>query len=83
MGGAALREGRVKPRVFKTHDGMVAFMRSQASKGKAWHMLILHDDGCSPARCSCQPWYEVRPLTVDNYIEGQKAQAQWVKESTS
>jgi hypothetical protein len=73
----------MKPRLFKTRAGLDAFMASHAESGGAFHMVILHEDGCTPSSCRCSPWYEVRALTVDNVLDGAKREAKWRKESTS
>lgn len=73
----------MKPRLFKTQHALDAFLESRRGKGDALHVLILHDEGCSPSRCSCEPWFEVRELTADNVLEGQRLQDAWVKRSSS
>ncbi len=70
-------------RRFKTYAGVLAFMQSQAAKGHVWHMLVLHGPECSASRCVCEPWYEVRPGTVENFLEGELLQRKWVKETSS
>ena len=46
--------------------------------------MVLHDGNvCTPSRCTCNPWYEVRELTADTYLEGEAAERQWIKETSS
>jgi hypothetical protein len=73
----------MKKRLFKTISGMVAFMLDQSSRGHAWHIIVLHHGWCSPSRCTCEPWYDVRPLTEESLVEGAELQARWVRESSS
>lgn len=51
--------------------------------GKASHVLILHDDSCTPSACSCSPEFVLEELTVDSYKAGQLAQTDWVRKSTN
>lgn len=51
--------------------------------GKALHAVVLHDNECTPTICVCEPEYILEDLTVENFTEGQKAQDDWVKKSTS
>ena len=71
----------MKPRLFKTKAGLDAF--AAANRGRAFHVLVLHDDGCSASRCVCRPWYEVRDLTAENLQDGDQRQVRWVKETAS
>lgn len=73
----------MKPRLFKTQSAMQAFMLSQTARGHVWSVLVMHDSICTPSVCRCRPWYEVRPATPETIIEGARAQAKWVKETTS
>jgi hypothetical protein len=70
----------MKPRLFKTRAEFEAFV---AAGGSALHVLILHDNACTPSRCVCEPWYEVRDLTKDTRLDGLERQRKWVKETTS
>jgi len=71
----------MKPRLFKTHAGMLAFLTSRPAA--VYSVLVLHDDQCSPSRCTCSPWYEVRDGTAETVTEGAKLQAKWIKETAS
>jgi len=72
----------MKPRLFKTRDGYLAFL-SRLPAG-AYHTVILHDgDACASGRCVCRPWYEVSDLTAENYMEGQEAERKWRKSAAS
>jgi hypothetical protein len=73
----------VKKIHFKTQAELVAALASSAFQGRALHMVILHDDACTPDRCSCEPEYVLEDLTVENYIAGQRAQAEWKRNSVS
>jgi|HubBroStandDraft_6_1064221.scaffolds.fasta_scaffold2200735_1 hypothetical protein len=70
----------MKLRLFKTRAEFEAFV---AAGGSALHVLILHDNACTPSRCVCEPWYEVRDLTKDTRLDGLERQRKWVKETTS
>lgn len=54
-----------------------------ALQGVAAHVMVLHDQGCSPEACRCRPEFVVKKLTPENYLEGQRAQAKWAKETLS
>ena len=43
------------------------------------HVLILHDDACSPDQCGCKPTYVVEDGTAENIIEGARQQRAWIK----
>jgi len=51
--------------------------------GEAVHLTIMHDDACTPERCTCEPEYMVQDLTVENYKAGQRAQENWERTSRS
>lgn len=70
-------------RIFKNRAEFVAAIASGAFQGKAVHLTVLHDDACTPSRCVCEPEYVLDDLTVDTYVAGQKAQAEWEKNSRS
>jgi hypothetical protein len=55
---------------------------AEHGRGKALHVQVLHDENCTPDVCSCNPIYEVEPLTVESYLEGAKAQRKWVSSSS-
>lgn len=54
-----------------------------ALHGMAVHVMILHDDGCSPEACRCRPEFVLERLTPEGYLEGQAAQKKWAKETLS
>jgi hypothetical protein len=62
----------VKPRIFRTLDGLKSFL--SARRGHAHHLAILHDEGCNPYACRCRPWYRVADLTTETVIKGERAQ---------
>ena len=69
-------------RIFKTVSGFTRFMNEQSSRGKCWHVIILHDDMCSTPvnnACNCKPWYKVEPMDTDNYLHAQSMQDKWFK----
>jgi hypothetical protein len=45
----------------------------------AYHLIILHDDACTPGACVCEPEYVIEGLTPETYERGQRAQAEWVR----
>lgn len=49
----------------------------------AYHLLILHDEECTPSQCNCNPEYILEDLTVENLTMGQKAQQEWIRSKTS
>ncbi len=72
----------MRPRLFKTREGYLAFLAS--APAGVYHAIILHDgDACASGRCVCQPWYRVEDMTVENYLEGQEAERQWRKGAAS
>ena len=68
------------PRLFKTRAAFEAFAASRRP-GVLLHVTILHDEGCSASRCSCNPWFGVRDGTVENLIDGAEREAKWKKET--
>ena len=64
------------PRTFKTVEGLRAFT---ARRPGVWHVIVLHDDACTPSRCTCAPWYELRDLTVESYQAGIEGERAWRK----
>lgn len=54
-----------------------ALMASDVLAGRAIHLLTLHDDPCSPARCVCDPWFVIAPLTALSLEEGARLTAEW------
>ena len=45
------------------------------------HVMILHDDGCSVARCICTPTYAIEKLTAKRWLAGARAQEGWIVRS--
>jgi hypothetical protein len=56
---------------------------SGALQGLAVHVLVLHDEQCTPSRCICSPEYELREVTVETLLEGARLQAAWVRSTAS
>lgn len=50
---------------------------------RAVHTVILHDDGCSPVACRCQPHYLIQKLTAESVTAGAEHEAEWRKASLS
>jgi hypothetical protein len=73
----------MKPRVFKTKAGFDAFVESHAKTGGAFHVAIMHDSGCSPNQCACNPWFRVEDMTAEAVLEGAAKAARWRKETAS
>jgi hypothetical protein len=65
------------PRLFKTASALRYFLADK--RGQAFDIVVLHNDGCTPSRCVCRPWYEVRDLTVENHLDGLRQEAAWLK----
>ena len=51
--------------------------------GAVYHLLVLHGPNCSPLGCRCHPSFRLEELTTDNYLEGQRAERQWARETLS
>jgi hypothetical protein len=73
----------MKPRLFKTKAGFDAFVERYAKAGVAFHVTYMHDRGCAPSHCTCNPWREVREMTPEAVLEGVAKEQQWIKESSS
>ena len=64
------------PLTFDNLEELAAWAATDG-RGRAAHLLILHDDDCpiaSTGRCECSPSYVVEELTPENYLAGQRAQ---------
>ena len=68
---------------FKNTAELNAFIETGALQGKAMHLLVEHDDVCTPGVCVCEPSYVLDNLTPEFFRAGQLAQAKWVRENTS
>lgn len=68
---------------FRDQAELAAVLAAPEFQGRALHVLVLHDDACTPNICVCKPEYVVEELTTDTYLAGQKAQAAWRKGATS
>jgi len=75
-----------------THDTPVRFkslaefmmaMAAGAFTGRAVHLVVVHDDGCTPERCRCSPEYVVEELTAENLRRGAREHEAWAKGSRS
>jgi hypothetical protein len=60
-----------------------ALVATGALQGLAVHVLVLHDAQCTPPRCICSPELEVRDLTAETLLEGDRLQAAWARSSLS
>ena len=69
------------PRTFKTTAGAAAFIAQRP--GRVLHITVLHDDACTPSRCMCRPAFEVREGTVENFLRGEREQAEWIRRVAS
>ena len=69
------------PKIYRTLEALTEALAD--CRGHAVHLVVLHDPQCSPLGCRCQPDYVLEPLTVDNIIAGQRAQAKWAREALS
>jgi hypothetical protein len=73
------------PRTFKTYASaqraMAQIMRRPGRR--LIHMVVLHDERCSPHACRCRPWYRLEELTTETWLRGEREQAQWERESQS
>ena len=54
----------------------IHLLRSLAAPPAA-HVLLLHDDRCTPARCVCEPEVVIRPLTPEAIAEGEQLERAW------
>lgn len=66
----------MKRTIYKSREELY---RAAMSIGGALHVVVLHDDDCTPARCVCEPEYVLEELTTENYLKGQAAQEEWKK----
>ena len=73
----------MKPRLFKTRAGFLAWSLDPSNRGRAYDVRVLHDDECAPSRCACKPWFEVRDLTTENALESARAQDEWRRLTSS
>jgi hypothetical protein len=75
----------ILPREFKSEGELLSWMLTHAAelRGRVVHMVVLHDDEWSPNRCVCKPSFELREATVENVVEGARAQAEWIRRSSS
>lgn len=64
--------------ILKSQDELDRFVAGHGA-GKAWHVVILHDDACAPGCCTCRPWFAVEPLTEETYRDGQRAEGEWAR----
>jgi hypothetical protein len=76
-------EGRVKSIKFANRAEFAAAIAAGMFQGSATHVLVLHDPACTPTGCNCEPEFIVEDLTVENYVAGQRAQADWVRSTRS
>jgi hypothetical protein len=67
---------------FANYAEMAVWMAT-SGRGKAHHVMVLHDRGCTPSVCTCEPEYIVEPLTTESYLAGHAAQVAWEKETVS
>ena len=69
----------VAPRRFRSMAELQAALMSGDYAGKAMHLVVLHDDACTPQHCSCEPEFELEPLTAETYARAQREQAAWAE----
>lgn len=67
-------------RTFRTLAQLSRYMRRHPG---AWHVLVLHDDGCPPVACRCRPDFVLRPMSTDSLIEGARLEVAWRKKALS
>src|SRR5258706_11813643 len=67
-------------RIFTSYEVLMNFLLANPA---AYHITAVHQDQCSPSWCSCHPEWEVRPLTVEAYEEGQRRQDAWARATSS
>lgn len=73
----------MKPRKDRTFTNVQDAVEFMMKRPDAYHMVVLHDDACSPARCTCKPDFVVEDMTADNWIAGQKAEDEWRKATSN
>ncbi len=66
---------------FTTEEEAILFVASHP--GRSWSIVVEHDDGCTPSRCVCRPWYLVRALTPETLSDAVAKQAAWEKGTQS
>ena len=73
----------MRPRVFKTIEGLRAFLASR--EGVALHVSVEHDaeTRCTPSRCVCRPQYRVEKMTADTWLRAERAEREWLAEGVN
>jgi hypothetical protein len=54
-----------------------------SGKGIVLHVMVLHDEECTPTICCCEPHFEIEKATAENFLEGEQAQAKWIRRTCS
>lgn len=70
-------------RHFASRAALEAAMATGEIQAGAFHLVVLHDDACTPGICVCEPEFILEDLTPENYMAGQRAQADWKRSKTS
>jgi hypothetical protein len=65
---------------FSNYAYMASWMETHG-RGKAWNVIVLHDNNCTPDVCSCSPEFAVEKLTPENLMECVKLTREWVSTS--
>lgn len=63
-------------------DALAAVLEA-LGPGAAVHLVALHDDGCSPIACRCEPSFRLEPMTPENVLKGARGQKQWERETVN
>jgi aminoglycoside phosphotransferase len=71
----------VKELKFKTAAQLQKYVRRRPPK--AWHVVVVHDNACSPLACTCSPEYILEDLTVANVERAIREEREWKKASLS
>jgi len=66
---------------FTSMEALASFVRSRPPPSH--HVIVEHDDACTPTACTCRPHYVLEDLTVENVLAGAKAEAAWRKQRAS
>jgi hypothetical protein len=71
----------MKKHKFSSMSEVATFLADQACE--VYHVMVLHDDDCTPSSCTCKPDYVVEIATPDNVMAGAKAERAWRKAKAS
>ena len=51
--------------------------------GPLLHVVVEHDDNCTPSQCRCEPTYRIEPLTPETFARGARGEEEWRRRAAS